>query len=84
MESQFALDRASELMVTLQHLTMSMKSLDYLGIPLAAAYLDMAINNIHTELNAEHDGDRLLICDNVDFTIMDQMAVTLFANIKST
>lgn len=78
MESQFALDRASELMVTLQHLTMSMKSLDYLGIPLAAAYLDMAINNVQSELIAENRESKLLVCDNVDFTIMDEMAVTLF------
>lgn len=78
MQTHFVLERSSELLLTLQHLTLSMKTLDYLGLPLAAAYIDMAINNVAEQIGSEQQVRSISLDNDLDFSSLDGMIDSIF------
>lgn len=77
-EHGLVLHRSSEMLIVLRQLTASLKSLDYLGVPLAAAYVDMAIHKVVEEMEEEPSILDICLTRDLDFSALDQMIDRVF------
>jgi hypothetical protein len=77
MPSQLILDQSLMLTDTVRQLNYALRSLDFLGFPLAALHVNNALLSIEGTIPQSDHYSILVLSQDVDFSIMDKMAETL-------